>query len=110
MQMTGGALAGAGNVTVSGNFTVTGGGGTLSGPGTLTTQGPALVSLDTSSSMLALNGGRTWRNQGSLELGGAGYVYLGSGDTTSLTNTLLNDTGATLTLSGSAASPIGRVA
>ena len=53
---------------------------------------------------LSRDGGKTWRNQGSLTLGGNDYLYFGC--CSSGTNTLINAAAATLTLESSNSTPL----
>ena len=103
VQMSGGTLGGTGEVTVTGAFNVTGH-SFLSGTGLFTTEGVSTVNLGGGATLLSINGGKTWVNEGVLTVAGDDAIYFGY--TSGGTNTLTNAAGATLNLSSTHATPL----
>ncbi|HEY3182667.1 MAG TPA: hypothetical protein VGJ77_07535, partial [Gaiellaceae bacterium] len=104
LVLSGGTLGGTASVTVTGRFDVTVSNSALSGTGVFTTQGTSTVSTPSGGGFLALVGGKSWVNSGSLTISGDERLLFGfsSGGANSLTNVA----GATLTLASSAAAPL----
>ena len=76
----------------------------LFGSGVLTTQGVTLVSMVAGGGFLALSGGRSWVNEGTLTIASDERLYFGyaSGGL----NTLTNAVGGTIVLASSNATPL----
>ena len=64
-----------------------------------TTEGTSTVNLGGGATLLSINGGKTWVNEGVLTVAGDDAIYFGY--TSGGTNTLTNAAGATLNLSSS---------
>ncbi|MBP6900354.1 MAG: filamentous hemagglutinin N-terminal domain-containing protein [Burkholderiaceae bacterium] len=103
LTLTGGTLGGSGDFSISGAFDITGSYAYITGSGSLTTQGTSTLNLaNVSNGYLGLN--RNWINNGTLNIAGDDFVYLGlpNGGTTTLTNAA----GATLNLASSYSHPL----
>ena len=104
LVLTGGSVGGAAAVTVTGVFEVSGSYATLAGTGVFTTQGVSTVNMSAGVVYLALTGGKTWVNQGTLTIGGDDHLYFGVSSGGS--NQLVNAAGATLNLASTNGTPL----
>ena len=103
LTLAGGAVGGPGAITIPGTFDVTVTNSALTGSGVFTTQGASTVNTPSGGGFLALVGGKSWVNQGTLTIAGDERVFFGfsSGGSNSLTNAA----GATVNLASSFATP-----
>ena len=76
LVLAGGTLGGTAAVTVTGEFDVTAT-SFLFGSGVLTTRGATLVSMAAGGGFLALSGGRSWVNEGTLTIASDERLYFG---------------------------------
>ncbi len=104
LVLAGGTLAGTGVVTVTGTFSVTVSGSVLRGLASFTTLAQTTVNMPGGGGFLAVTGGTSWTNAGTLTIAGDDRVFLGfsSGGVNSLTNAL----GGTVELASTFATPL----
>ena len=103
LTLAGGTIGGAGDLTVNAPFNVTGSGSTLTGTGTFTTQGTTTINTPSGNGYLALSGGKSWVNQGTLTIGGDERIIFGY--TSGNANSLTNAAGASIVLGSTASTP-----
>ena len=91
-------------MTVNGSFNVSASGSVLTGPGVFTTLGASTVSTPSGSGFLALVGGKSWVNEGTLTVAGDERVFFGF--TGGGANSLTNAVGGTIELASSFGTPL----
>ncbi len=102
LTLTGGAVGGTGSLVVSGAFNASGTNASLQGTGSLSTQGTGVVNLVTAAAgTLAVS--RPWINSGSLSIAGDDAIAINA----SAGGQFVNDAAGTVTLNGTAATPLG---
>ncbi|KPF47910.1 hypothetical protein IP87_09350 [beta proteobacterium AAP121] len=102
LTLTGGAVGGTGSLVVSGAFNASGTNASLQGGASFSTLGTGVVNLVTATGgTLAVS--RPWVNSGSLSIGGDDAIAFNA----SAGGQFVNDAAGTVTLNGSAATPLG---
>jgi fibronectin-binding autotransporter adhesin len=110
LTLTTSTLAGSAPVVVTDNFVASGTSAAVQGSGSFTTRGTSTVEFSSAGGLLTLGGGRTWTNEGTIDINGDDAIRLGSGACcTTLFNTLDNRAGATINLNTSAAQPVASI-